>query len=151
MHSITSNFGSVWKALGRPDYVTKTGAFRVLCIAALIWPATTRWGIEGTALVVVGVYLFPMLPLDVYLAADCVEARSAQIYREYLYPFVASSVMFGTLWYARTLVELSPLVEFLALVPAGAVIYLAVAAILERSFDWGIEGNIRMVVEGIRS
>ncbi|WP_138004396.1 lipopolysaccharide biosynthesis protein [Halalkalirubrum salinum] len=150
LHSITRNFGAVWKALGRPDYVTKLGMFRVLCIAALIWPATARWGIEGTALVVVGVYVFPMLPIDVYLAAKTVEGRSIQIYREYAYPFVAASVMFATLWYARTLVELSPLVEFLALVPAGAAIYIVTAVVLERQFDWGIERNIRMVVNGIR-
>lgn len=74
MHAITRNFGAVWKALGRPDYIAKLGFLRVCCIALLIWPATARWGIEGTALVVVGVYIIPMLPIDVYLAAQIVTA-----------------------------------------------------------------------------
>lgn len=150
LHAITANFGEVWKALGRPDYEAKIGAFRVLCIAVVIWPATARWGIEGTALAVVGVHLFPTLPLSVYLVAKSVEGRSMQIYREYVYPFVAASVMFVNLWYARTLVDLSPLVEFLALVPAGTAIYVLTSFVLNLLFDWGIEKNIRMLLNGIR-
>jgi PST family polysaccharide transporter/lipopolysaccharide exporter len=151
MHAITRNFGAVWKALNKPDLIFKTGSLRVICIAIVIWPATALWGIEGTALTVTGIYLFPMLPLDVYLAARLVDARSAQIYTEYLYPFVAAAVMFGTLWYARILMGVSPLVELLVLVPAGVVIYTTVAFLLERQFDWGVEQNIRMIVGGIRS
>lgn len=150
LHAITRNFGAIWKALDRPDYVVKTGLLRVGCIAVLIWPATARWGIEGTALVVVGVYVFPMLPLDVYLSARMVEARQRQLYAEYLYPFIAASVMFLTLWYAAFVTDLTPLVEFLLLVPAGAVVYFAVALLLERQFDWGIERNLQMISDGLR-
>jgi PST family polysaccharide transporter/lipopolysaccharide exporter len=92
-----------------------------------------------------------MFPLDIYLAANLVEMRTTQIYKEYLYSFVAAAVMFGTLFYARTLVAVSPLVELLVLIPAGAAIYIAVAVLLERRFDWGIEQNIQMIVDGIRS
>jgi PST family polysaccharide transporter/lipopolysaccharide exporter len=151
MHAITRNFGAVWKALGRPDMIFKLGALRVACIAIVIWPATALWGIEGTALTVTGIYLFPMLPLDVYLAARLVDGKSIQLYREYLYPFVAATVMFGTLWYVRMLLTVSPLLELLILVPAGAVIYMTAAFLLERTFDWGVEQNIQMIVNGIRS
>ncbi|WP_128905540.1 lipopolysaccharide biosynthesis protein [Halorubrum amylolyticum] len=150
LHAITRNFGAIWKALDRPDYIVKTGLIRVACIAALIWPATARWGIEGTALVVVGVYVFPMLPLDVYLSARMVKARQRQLYAEYAYPFVAASVMFATLWYVGFATDLTPLVEFLVLVPSGAVVYFAVAFLLERRFDWGIERNLRVISDGIR-
>ncbi|WP_418284994.1 lipopolysaccharide biosynthesis protein [Halorubrum sp. DTA46] len=150
-HAITRNFGAVWKALGRPDYIVKTGLLRIVCIAVLIWPATARWGIEGTALVVVGVYVFPMLPIDVYLAAQLVEARPAQIYSEYAYPFIAASVMFVTLRYVAFATDLSSLGEFVLLVPAGAVIYLAVAFLLERRFDWGIQHNLRTIRDGMKS
>jgi PST family polysaccharide transporter/lipopolysaccharide exporter len=150
LHAITRNFGEVWKALGRPDYVTKLSVLRVVLMAVLIWPATARWGIEGTALVVTGVYLFPMLPIDVYLAADIVEGHSLQLYREYLYPFVAAATMYGSLWYARGMAEVAPLVELLVLVPAGAVVYLVVAFALEQRFEWGIEQNLRMIADGVR-
>jgi len=150
LHAITRNFGEVWKALGRPDYVTKLGLLRVVLMAILILPATALWGIEGTALVVTGVYLFPLLPLDVYLAADIVEGHSAQLYREYLYPFVAAATMFGSLWYARGIVGVTPLVELVVLVPAGAVVYFVIAFLLEQRFEWGIEQNIRMIADGVR-
>jgi len=150
VHSITRNFGAVWKALGRPDLIAKMGALRVTLYAIAIWPATAMWGIEGTALVVTGIFLFPMMPIDVYLAAKLTEARSVQIYEEYAYPFVAASVMFLTLWYARQLVAVSPLVEFLLLIPSGAVIYAAAAFLLERRFDWGVEQNIQTIVNGMR-
>lgn len=149
LHAITRNFGAVWKALDRPDYVAKTGTLRVACLAVLMWPVTARFGIEGTAMVVVGVYAFPMLPIDVYLAARMVEGRSVQFYREYLYPFVAALTMFGSLRYARGFLEVSPLVELLLLIPAGAVVYFAAAFLLERQFDWGIEQNLRMITDGV--
>jgi len=150
LHAITRNFGAVWKTLDRPDFIVKTGLLRVCCIALLIWPATARWGIEGTALVVVGVYVFPMLPIDVYLSAEMVEARQRQLYAEYLYPFVAASAMLLALRYVASATDLTPLVEFLLLVPAGAVVYFAVALLLERRFDWGIERNLRMIRDGLR-
>ena len=150
MHAITRNFGAVWKALGRPDYIAKLGFLRVCCIALLIWPATARWGIEGTALVVVGVYILPMLPIDVYLAARIVNGRSMQLYTEYVYPLVAATVMFGSLRYATSVTDLSPLVELVVLVPIGALLYFVVAYLLERQFDWGIEHNLRMIRDGLR-
>jgi len=150
MHSITRNFGSVWKSLDRPDLITKMGVIRVICIALLIWPATARWGIEGTALVVTGVYLFPMLPLDVYLTSKLTETPSMKFYKEYFYPFIAAATMFGVLWSIRNFVQLSPIVEFVLLVPSGAIIYILVSAILEWRFDWGIERIIRMIARGIR-
>lgn len=150
MHSITRNFGAVWKSLNRPDLGFKTGTLRIFFIAIFIWPATARWGIEGTALVVTGVYLLPMLPVDVYLTSKLTETPSMEFYMEYLYPFIAAGIMFGTLWYARGLVELSPLIEFVLLVPSGAVVYFLVSAVLERQFDWGIEQILRMIVRGVR-
>jgi O-antigen/teichoic acid export membrane protein len=151
LHSITRNFGAVWKALGRPDLIAKTGLLRVILIATAIWPATATWGIEGTAFIVTAIFLFPMVPINVYLAATLVEGSSWEIYQEYLYPFVAASTMFLTLWYARTLVDVSPLVEFLLLVPSGACLYGVSAYLLERQFDWGVDRNIRMIIDGIRN
>jgi len=148
-HASTSNFGEVWKALDRPDIITKVSTLRVICVAVLIWPATARWGIEGTALVVTGVYLFIMLPVDVYMTGRVTDTPTVMIYREFLYPFVAAATMFGSLWYARTLIDLSPLVELVLLVPAGVLVYAIVSLLLEQQFDWGIEQLFRTIVRGI--
>jgi PST family polysaccharide transporter/lipopolysaccharide exporter len=150
LHALTRNYGSIWKALDRPDLIVKTGLLRIAILAALIWPMTARFGIEGTALTVTAVYLFPMLPLDVYLTAQLIECRSRLLYREYFYPFVASATMFVILWYARTFVEVSPLVEMLTLIPAGAILYVGVGLILESQFDWGVEQNIQTLMRGMK-
>ena len=149
-HAITGNYGEVWKALNRPDLMVKTAGLRVLLMGALVWPATARWGLEGIALVVTGVYLFPMLPIHIYLTSRLTDVPSRTLYREYVYPFVAAVTMFASLWYVRLTYDVAPLVELLALVPAGVVVYAAAVLALERQFEWGIGQNLQMIVDGIR-
>ncbi|MDS0281596.1 lipopolysaccharide biosynthesis protein [Haloarcula onubensis] len=149
-HAITRNFGELWKSQGRPDIQVKLGLVRIACLAVTIWPAASLWGIEGVAVAVTGVYLFPMVPLDVYITAKMLETTSMQIYREFVYPFVAGVTMFGSLWYVQTMTEWSSLVELVVLIPAGAAIYAATAFLLESQFEWGIKQLFGMVVQGIR-
>lgn len=149
-HSITRNFGSIWKAIDRPDLIAKLGAIRVGCIAVLIWPATAQWGIEGTALVVVGVYLFPMVPIDTYLVAQTTGLSPLDFAREWAYPFVASALMFLTLWYGVRMLPLTPLIELVLLIPVGVVTYLLFSLALNRAFSWGIEENVRTIVTELR-
>jgi len=149
-HAITGNYGEVWKTLDRPDLILKTSGLRVLVFALFILPATARWGIEGTAFVITATYVFPILPLDIYLTAKLTELRSLDLYREYVYPFVGSLTMFGTLWYVRSLLDVTPLVELAILVPAGALVYAAATLLLESQFEWGIVGNLRMIADEIK-
>jgi PST family polysaccharide transporter/lipopolysaccharide exporter len=72
-----------------------------------------------------------------------------QLYAEYAYPLVAALAMFGSLRYATSVAGLPPLVELVALVPAGAAVYLIVAYLLERRFDWGLERNLRVIRDGL--
>jgi len=144
-HSITRNFGSVYKALDRPDIVAKLSALRVACIAVLIWPAAVRFGPEGVAFVVVGVYAFLMLPLDLYLTSRLTETEPLTFLREWFYPSVATGVMFGVLWQLRRMLEVSPLVELLVLIPAGVAAYALVCLLLIRYSPWQIEGDLRSI------
>lgn len=150
VHAVSRNFGQLWKAVGRPDLLVKTGIIRVVCLAIVIWPATALWGIEGTGAAVTAVFIFPMLPIDVYLAAVLVNGRSSQIYKEYIYPLTASFIMFLVLWNARMLLSMPPMIELLALVPSGVLLYGVVVYVLERRFDWGVNQNIRMILNSIK-
>ena len=144
-HSITRNFGSVYKALDRPDLIAKLSALRVACIAALIWPAAARFGIEGVGLVVVGVYAFPMLPLDVYIMSNLTNTRPLAFVREWFYPTVAAGVMSASLWRLRGLMDATPLVELVILIPAGIAVYGLTALVLARFSSWGIRNDIRSI------
>lgn len=150
VHALTRNFASLWKAIGRPDYLAKIGTLRVIMLAMLIWPATARWGIEGAAVAALGAYLIPGFPLQVYITAKETNMKSVTIYREYFYPVTAGLTMYTSLWYATNRVMLTPLVEFIVLIPAGAVVYLGVVFVFDRRFDWGVEENLHAIVGGLK-
>ena len=149
VHAITRNFGSLWKAVGRPDLTMKMPAIGVVVIALVIWPATAQWGVVGTALAVVFVSVGIVFPLNVYVSTSMIEAHPLAIYREYAYPCLASLVMVGTLWTATEYISLPPAVELLLLIPAGALVYVCTAFVLERQFAWGIEANLRLIVNRV--
>lgn len=148
--SLTSTFGPVWKALGRPDYITKLSAVRVVLMAVLILPAVRTYGIVGAAGVVVGVYVFPMMPIDIYLVARSVETTVTSFLREVSYPLVASVAMGGTVyWVDRAGVVDAPALEFLLLVATGIVSYVIAVGVLETQFGWGLQRSFRAVMSAV--
>ncbi len=151
LHAITRHFGGVFNALNRPDYNMKLDTIRIVCLAIVIWPATARWGLAGTAGAVIGVYLFPMFPLDVYAVSTLLKTHPRNILFEYAYPAVGAAVMFGGIWFMHTLITVSPLVELILTVPAGAVVYTLSVLLLDTLFSWGIKQDLRHVVAEVQS
>lgn len=148
--SLGATFGPVWKALGRPDYITKLSAVRVVLMAILILPATRMYGIIGAAGVVVGVYVFPMMPIDIYLVVRSVETNFTRFLREVSYPLVASVAMGGTVyWVDRVGVIDAPILEFLLLSSTGVVSYVIAVGVLETQFGWGLERSFRAVMSAV--
>jgi PST family polysaccharide transporter/lipopolysaccharide exporter len=151
LRSVGKTFGSVWKAIGRPDYITKLSLVRVLLLAVAIVPATSRWGIEGTALVVTAIYVVPMMPLDVWIVVESVETTYTRLLRELAYPLAGSVVMTLAVLSVQSVLVVAPVVEFVALVVTGVCAYVVAVAVLVTLFDWGIESNLQSVVHSIRS
>jgi len=151
LRAIGKTFGSVWKATGRPDIITKLSALRVVLMAIFIYPATAAWGIEGTALVVTGIYLFPMMPLDLYIISRTVDVSISQLFNEFVYPLVASFVMAGGIWYVHSVTQISPVLEFFVLVAVGAILYPIASLLLDMQFNWGILKNLRMILSSLRA
>jgi PST family polysaccharide transporter/lipopolysaccharide exporter len=146
LRSIGKTTGPVYKALGKPDYVTKLSALRLLLVGILIIPATQRFGIEGAAMVVVAVGLFPMTPLDIHFLARTLEARYRRFARDLAYPLVASVTMFAAVMHVRQQVVLPGVLEFLLLLATGIVVYVLAAGVMELGFDWGITENLGSVL-----
>ncbi|MFB6151438.1 MAG: lipopolysaccharide biosynthesis protein [Haloarculaceae archaeon] len=150
LRSLGKTMGPLWKAIGRPDYVTKLSLVRVTLIALFVIPATTTYGIVGTAALIVGVYAFPMMPLDTYLIINSIEGSYRRFVKEVTYPLVASAAMFAAV---VTVDAQSPLgtgvPEFLLLVGVGVVVYSALVGLLAFQFEWGIEKNIQEVVSTV--
>lgn len=150
--SVTSNFGSIWKAVGRPDYMTKIGVIRLVVLGAIIVPLTKTYGITGTAAAVTMVYIFPTLPLDVYLAVTSVNGSFTRLFRELGYPLVASATMGGVVYFVDLQVDLGmAILDFALLTTVGVLVYAISVAILEVGFDWGMESEFRAILTAMRS
>jgi PST family polysaccharide transporter/lipopolysaccharide exporter len=148
--ALGSTYAPVWKALGRPDFMTKIGVARLVLTAVIIIPATQQYGIAGTAAAVLGVYIFPIMPIDVYLVLKSVETSLGRLLRELSYPAVASLLMgIGVLWLQDTLTLGSVLLELVILISVGAAIYGVAVAVLETTLRWGLRQTFRNFVSTI--
>lgn len=150
LRALGKTFGPVWKTLNRPDLVTKLSALRVVIMAALIWPVTEMYGIVGTAALVTGIYIFPMMPLDIYVTVDMIDVTAREILREIAYPVVASAAMGGIVWYVDSMISFGAAIELAVSIVVGAAAYGVVVLILDQQLNWGISGNIRGIVTEAR-
>jgi PST family polysaccharide transporter/lipopolysaccharide exporter len=151
LRAVGSTFGPVWKAVGRPDYLTKLAALRVLLIAVFIYPMTVTYGIEGTAFLITAIFVFPMMPLDTYLVVKTVDTSFGRFFREVAYPAVASLFMGGVLLAVQASVAFaSPAVEFVVLLGVGIASYAVAVGVFERQLNWGLERSFRSMVNAVR-
>ena len=150
LRSIGKTMSPLWKAIGRPDYITKVSLLRVVIAAILIIPATNAYGINGAGLVILGTYLFPTFPIDIYLAVTSIEGSYTRFARELAYPLIGSGAMYALVATVDQRNPLAPgVVEFTLLVAVGAVTYVAAVGLLATQFRWGIKKNIRSLVDAL--
>jgi PST family polysaccharide transporter/lipopolysaccharide exporter len=150
LRALAKTFGPMWKTIGRPDLITKLSALRVVLMALTIYPATQRFGIVGTAAVVTAIYVFPMMPLDIYLVSRLLDVDVVSILREMFYPMVASTVMALVVWYVGESIAVPSWVEFAVSVPVGAAVYLAAVLLIEQGSDWNVSENVRTIVANVQ-
>lgn len=151
LYSVATTLGPVWNALGRPDIGLKIGVVRLGVMAALIVPATTRFGIDGAAAVVIIAYLFPAFALDLYLLRGKLDTTLARFLRELSYPLAASLVMGAAVLTFQSTVPLgSQALVFGASVVVGVLSYALAVLALDRVLSWGIERTLHRVFTAIR-
>lgn len=151
LRAITKNFSPVWKAFGRPDYVAKMGAVRLGLIVIGIWPATAAFGITGTAALLLGISVFPVFPMDAYLAAKILDARPSRVAVELAYPLIAGTLMAIPAWGVGRALAVSPPVELVAVVLTGLVTYPIAVLMVETLLGWEVRPEIVSFVDGVRS
>ncbi len=148
VRSLSKPMSALWKAIGRPDYGTKVSAVKVAAIAVFIVPATAALGINGAALTITGVVLFPILPLKLLLTVRELKTTHWEVLTEWMYPFVASGVMGGVVYYLRETLLIDPSIGLFAfLVGAGIVVYAFVVALLATRSSWDLRGTVEWLLE----
>jgi len=144
--SVTASFHPVWLAIGHPDYGAKIGVVRVLVMAAVIYPATLRYGLLGTGASVLVAYVVGGMPLDLYLARSNLELSLGRFFRVLAYPTAAAGAMGAVVWVVRDSIDLGlPLVELAVLVALGVACYVVFGVVLVRTAGWEIDSDIRRV------
>ncbi|GGK72661.1 lipopolysaccharide biosynthesis protein [Haloarcula sebkhae] len=150
MRAVGKTMGPVWKAVGRPDYLTKLALLRVGLIALLIIPVTNRFGIEGTGLLITGIYIFPILPIDTYIIVKTIQGSYKRFVKQLFYPLVCSGGMFvAVVWLDQQLPLEAGVLEFATLVTTGAIVYMALVALFATRFEWAIEENLRSMFSSL--
>jgi PST family polysaccharide transporter/lipopolysaccharide exporter len=149
MRSVGRTFGPIWKTIGRPDYITKLSALRVVLIAILIYPLTDAYGIVGTALTVTVIYVFPMMPLDIYITSRAIDIPVKSILYELAVPFVACIPMGLIVWYLGTVSPFGSAVSLVLLICAGAVIFTATVLLFELLFTWNVTRNFQRMFRNL--
>ncbi|WP_228841596.1 MULTISPECIES: lipopolysaccharide biosynthesis protein [unclassified Haloarcula] len=144
-----ASFGSVWRATGNQDYLVKLQALTIGLIAIPIYPAATEFGIAGVAATVVGVYVFIMVPLDMYLAAAAVEGSLQRLAIEFAYPLPGAAAMAAVVLWVQEMISVIPIVEFAVLVVVGAATYAVSVLLMEAGSEWGIINELRSLVRTI--
>lgn len=150
--SLTSAFNDIWNALGHPDYNTKINLLRLALTGALIYPATTRYGIVGTVGIIAGVFVLVIVPIKTHVAIRSVNGSHRRFLTELMYPVVASAVMGGALYALRPALSGIPdIAEFACLVVAGIAVYIAAVAVVESRSTWEIRSDLETVLGAVRS
>lgn len=141
-----ASFGSVFRATGNPDYQFKFDAMTIILTAIFIYPASSRFGLPGAALVVTAVRFFPLLPIAMYAAANAVDGSMLRLAKQFAYPLPATGCMGIVVYWAReTISSLPAAVELVLLILLGITVYLVAIPLTELRIDWGIIGEIKEI------
>jgi PST family polysaccharide transporter/lipopolysaccharide exporter len=150
LRSLGATFGPVWKAVGRPDYIAKLSLLRVVLIAVTIYPVTTRFGLIGVAALITAIYIFPMMPLDVYLVLKTIESPLGRFAREVFYPLFASVLMGVAVTVVQGQIAFGlPIVEFAILVAVGVLSYAVAVLALMVGSHWELKDDLTMLIDSI--
>jgi len=150
LRSLGKTMGPVFKTLNRPDYITKMSALRVFLLAVLIIPVTNRFGIVGISLLIGGISLFPMFPLDAYLVLKSLDGSYRRFATELVHPLLASVGMFTAVTVVDQTIPVGVgVLKFVLLVTVGVVVYVCLALLLSMQFEWSIDENLRKVFSSL--
>jgi PST family polysaccharide transporter/lipopolysaccharide exporter len=150
LRAIGSITGPMFKAIGRPDVLTKVAFVKTAIMAALIYPLTAEFGVVGTALAVLVSSVAFSEPVKYYLAIKEVNITWRQLVERMFVPLVASLLMGIGVYIVRERIQLAAGVPKLALlILLGVGLYVAAVALLERRFDYGLQSLIRTVMSSM--
>jgi len=143
LRAIGATTGVVFMAVGRPEIRTKIQSAQLIMLAILIYPLTIRWGIMGTSIAVTA-YALVFNLVAVYKVLNIVKADYNKPTKLLMLPLIGTLAMILVIFVLRTYVfhDIS-LASFLLLIVAGIFMYLLIAYLADRFFNYGSKQLIR--------
>jgi len=143
--SIGANVGPLFRALGRPDLETKVQVGKLALLAVLIYPATDRFGLVGTAGAIILASVLISEPLANYLGLRLVDGTVRRFARTLAYPALMSLVMGGVVTAVARSISPAPVLEFVVLVATGVAAYAAALLVVATRTDYGIASTLQLI------
>lgn len=149
IRSVEATVYPLFKAIGRPEYITKLQMFKLILIAVFIYPVTAKWGILGTAAVIVGAGLIEM-PIAGHLALRQINAKLVNIFRLLVFPAIGGLLMTLSVLLIQEYIHSATALGFVLMVITGVVAYAIVMISAEWRFDYDIKSTLRVVSDAVR-
>jgi O-antigen/teichoic acid export membrane protein len=148
MRSFGATYGPLFEAISRPDLNTKMQVLNLSVLAVLIYPLTAAYGVEGTALAVLGVAVVTPIPL--YIVLTSINASLGRFLEVLGYPFFASVIMaVGVTAAARYIQTEFMIAKFILLVLLGVGLYAGVTLGSVRWFSYDITKLLRSMRDSV--
>jgi O-antigen/teichoic acid export membrane protein len=122
--------GVLYKAIGRPEILTRLNLIKVPLAVAVLW-YSTRWGIAGVAGGQIVISIFS-LALDTLTANYMMRYPLTDLIKALTPTFVSTLAMTLALLALIQILPFSELLEFIFMIPAGVLIYFTMLWALDR-------------------
>jgi O-antigen/teichoic acid export membrane protein len=133
--------GPVFYGLGKPKLDTQINALRLVVMATLLYPLSIRWGIVGTAAAVLCSVVLATLGFFA-LSQRLTSCRARDYIRVFLFPVVGGFAVMVAIKGCQAIGS-HGIMGFSLAALTGLIVYLALALVWEKRFDYQISFFLR--------
>jgi lipopolysaccharide exporter len=148
VRSIAATTGPLFYAIGGPQIETKWQIIRLLTIAVLIYPFTSKWGILGASITIFLSIFVSNIGFS-FMAIKITKCGANKFIKVITLPLtngiITTSIMLGL----KTLVDIQ-FWEFITISCAGILTYLSTTYFLDKYFDYNMQTTVRQVLKSFK-
>lgn len=149
IRSIGSTTGPVFHGVGKPNILTKLVLIKLLALTILIYPLTTRYGIVGTSLAVLGASLISN-PVADYKVIKVIGCRFLDFSKMIALPLLSVLITSIILVVLKSHFNIDNILEFCLALIGGFAIYLGTILLLGNPFGYKLKETLALAYTSVR-
>jgi len=138
--------GSVFRAIGKPNILTKIIFFNLISVAAIIYPLSIIWGIEGVAAAIVLGSLLAR-SMQVFIANKQINVSNSSFIINILPPFLSSGIFISLGYLTKVFIHIDRYYELFGLGLITLIVYLILLIFISNSVGVDLNRIIQRFVE----